>query len=84
MKKYYQSVTYSRDPRIADEWINYAGDDKATALNATRDEREKLTRSKNSKYWTETREYDLIDDREFESLSGEDESAVLSSCNIID
>lgn len=77
--KYYQTVTTA--PTITnDEWIYYSGYD-IDAAKAKRDD-EKAHNDK--KHTTEVREYELPDDRKFEELTEDEQSAVLSCYNIID
>lgn len=71
MKKYYQSVTTCS--RSDDEWLNYEGYNKAQAIAVT-----KHHKFYNDAYHTtDTREFILPDDRDFEELSEDEQIAVL-------
>lgn len=79
MKKFYQSVTVSA--KSTDEWIEYSGYSAEEAKKMT-EYYNKFRTTKN--YRTETREYKLIDEREFEELSDTEQSDVLSCYDVID
>ncbi len=78
-RRYYQSVRACDNSD--DEWIVYEGYSRYSALLRTKTENRN---SRDKHFTTETRAYDLPDDRDFEKLSEEEQNAVLCSYDIID
>ena len=77
MKEYYQSVRVSNDG--TNEHVLYSGHNRLMALMQT-------TYHSGYDYMshTETREYTLPDERDFEELSDQEQCNVLSCYNVID
>ena len=77
MRKYYESVRV--DNKDADEWTLWEGYDREEALRQS-----EYHRKYDYMSHTETREYTLPDDRDFEQLSDKEQCVVRCSYNIVD